>query len=239
MRRTAQRALACMLAAALAFGLMPARALALGEGLVPGVHGAQPHDMLDSDADAASTSVYMGVVDDFQITGHSTSVIAQSVHDALEQTDWQLWASISGGSGVASASWAVYDEEGELIDTFQAMPDEEGRCALALTAEDIPSSLALTAPCAYECVFSATDRSQVSAQASVHIEVLAPGESNEYERKTIYKDHAQTFDGVATYAEPSATGLIHQFVTRLTSLALGRSESAYAVSYTHLRAHET
>lgn len=227
MRRTAQRALVCMLALTLAFGLMPARALALGEGLVPGVHGAQPHDMLDSDSEDASTSVYMGVVDDFQITGHSTSIIAQSVHDALEQTDWQLWASVSGGSGVASASWSVYDEEGDLIRTFQAMPDDEGRCALALTAEDGPSSLALKAPSAYECVFTATDRSQVRVQTSVHLEVLAPGESSEYERKTVYKDHVQTFDGVATYAEPSATGLIHEFVTRLGSLALSPSESAY------------
>lgn len=219
MKRIAKRWSAWALSAALVAGLLPAQALAVGEGSLPSVGGAGAADVLDSDAGATATDVYVDVVDDFQITGHTDSFDAQSVHDALEQTEGRIWAQVAGGSGVARATWTVRDASGAVQRVFEAMPDAEGRCALPLSADDGLSALRLAAPCSYECAFSATDRSNVTVGTTVAFRVLAPGESSEYGQKTVYQHHAQTFDGVATYAEPSATGLFHEFVTQLDAAA--------------------
>lgn len=210
------------------FGLMPAQAGALvGEGAAAGVGSADATTILDSDTAATATDVYIDVTDDLRIVDHTKSFTAQSVHDALEQTDHRLYAQVAGGSGVAEASWTVRDADGAVLGTFATEPDAEGTCALPLAGDATPGALRLTAPGFYECTFTATDRSKVSVETVVAFFVLASGESSEYEYKTVYEQRQQTFDGVYTYAEPSATGLFHQFVLQLGAVQPERGSEVH------------
>lgn len=235
-QRIARTALAC----ALVVGLVPAGALALAAG-APETAQAAPEASVgqtvrtavaDGQDGNAQTGVYIDVIDDFAIIEHTQSFIAKGTDDALTHTGGALFATVSGGSGVASATWSVTDATGNAVGTFTAQGGDGGRYTLPLAAGDTPGALNISAPCEYTCVFEATDRSASRVSCTIVFQVLREGESSNYGAKTIYQAHEET-EGTTpvTYAEPSAAGLIHKYVQRLSATeALPTSPTYEALS---------
>lgn len=217
--------MACLaLAAALAAGLMPQAALAQD---TPQVGPAQTLQISDGAQGGASTGVYIDVLSDFRLIEMTSPFVAEGTEDALAITAGRLFATLDGGSGVASATWKVLDAAGDTIGVFDAVSEQGGKWVLPLSAGAQQDALDITAPCEYTCIFTATDRSNVTVSGTVAFQVLAEGQTSDYAPKTIYRDHEQTFDGVATFAEPSASGLIHDYVQHLTSTELAPGSPAY------------
>lgn len=223
--RDLMKKMACLaLAAALAAGLMPQAALAQD---TPQVGPAQTLQISDGAQGGAATGVYIDVLSDFRLIEMTSPFVAEGTEDALAITAGRLFATLDGGSGVASATWKVLDAAGDTIGVFDAVSEQGGKWVLPLSAGAQQGSLDITAPCEYTCIFTATDRSNVTVSGTVAFQVLAEGQTSDYAPKTIYKDHEQTFDGVATFAEPSASGLIHDYVQHLTSTELAPGSPAY------------
>ncbi len=211
----------CFLAAALAAGLVPAAALAQPEPAV----GMPQQVQLDDDSQA-STGVFVDVLDDFRLIDHTPSFSVNGTDAVLDFTGGRLFATLDGGSGVASAVWKVTGADGAVRE-FAAQQEAGGKWVLPLSADGAAGTLGIAAPCEYTCVFAATDRSGSTVSCTVVFQVLTTGETSDYGAKTIYKDHAETTDGVATFAEPSATGLIHEYVQRLASTSVSPGSSAW------------
>ncbi|WP_251213361.1 hypothetical protein [Adlercreutzia murintestinalis] len=231
-KRIARTALAC----ALAVGLVPAGAFALAAG-APEAAQAAPEasvgqtvrtSVADGQDGNASTGVYIDVIDDFAIIEHTENFIAEGEDEALAHTGGALYATVSGGSGVASVTWSVTDADGNPVGTFPAQGGEGGRYTLPLAVGETSGALNIAAPCEYTCVFEAVDRSNARVSCTVTFQVLATGTTSDYGAKTIYQNHDET-EGTTpvTFTEPSAAGLIHKYVQQLSATEAHAGSATY------------
>ena len=217
MKRLMRRAASCLAAAALAAGMVPIAAIAAP---APSVGEAKVVQIEDGGtAPGAETGVFIDVLDDFRLIEMTPSFIVEGAQAALDYAQGRLFATLDGGSGVASAIWKVADAEGDIVGEFEAKAEPGGKWVLPLSAGPAEGALDVSAPCEYTCTFQAVDRSASKVSGTMTFQVLAPGEVSDYAAKTVYKDHEQTFDGVEAFAEPSATGLIHGYVQHLSAVA--------------------
>lgn len=224
-----RRVAAGMLCVMLALGMMPARALGThpafdADGVGTDSTGAtQMADTVSVSGGAATSNVYVEVAEDtFEVTGRSPDQVAADVAGILAFYDGRIWVQTQGGTTPITGSWQV-TRDGEPYATFTSTQALDGTWGLDLTTDGAAGTLKVEAEHEYACTFKATDAQGrvVTACVTFLIQRDSP-----YGAKTIYPDHEETFDGVATYAEPSATGIIHKYVQHL---AATKAEPASAV----------
>ena len=224
-----EKMLAVMLAVVLAVGLVPTGAQAAhpafdGDGVGTDASGAhQMTDAVSVSGESATSNVFVEVaLDAFELTDRSPNWVAPDATSAIDFYKGRIWAQTQGGEAPIRAAWEV-TRDGQQVGTFTPTQRADGTWGLELTHDGAAGSLHVDAPGQYDCTFTATDAQGrvVSTCITFLIEQNSP-----YGAKTVYKDHDETFDGVATYTEPSATGIIHKYVQHLSAI---KAEPASAV----------
>lgn len=214
--RHLRKLIAACMAACLAVGMLPAGALAEAGSFVDGIgadsSGAQQMERFEGGQ--ASSNVYVEVARDaFELVGRSPDHAASDGAAAIAFYGARIWAQTQGGASPISGTWTVTCD-GAPAGTYPATQRPDGTWGLDLSADGASGSLQVATGHEYACAFEAQD-AQGRRVAALVTFLTVPG--SPYGAKTIYPAHEETFDGVATYAEPSATGLIHKQVQHLAA----------------------
>lgn len=210
------RLIAACVAACLAMCLLPAGALAYAGSSADGIgsDSAGGQQMERFEGGQASSNVYVEVARDaFELIGRSPDHAASDAAGAIAFYDGRIWAQTQGGASPMSGAWTVTCD-GAPAGTYAAAQRPDGTWGLDLSADGAQGGLQVATGHEYACAFEAHD-AQGRRVAALVTFLTVPG--SPYGAKTIYPVHEETFDGVATCAEPSATGLIHKQVQHLAA----------------------
>ncbi|WP_251212785.1 hypothetical protein [Adlercreutzia murintestinalis] len=226
-----KRMAATLLAAVLAASMLPAAALGAGaafDSAGVGVDDAGTTQMApsaNSAGQSVSSNVFVEVDQDaFEVVDRSPDYVAADVSALLGFYGGRIWVQTQGGTSPLSGTWDV-TRDGVPVGTFASTQAPDGTWGLDLTSDGAASSLKVEADHLYSCTFTATDAQGRTVSACVTFMVSAGGA---YGAKTVYKDHDETFDGVATYTEPSVTGIIHKQVQHLAATKAEPLSPVYA-----------
>lgn len=224
-----RKAFAAGLAACLATSLAPAAAL--GQGItfadslgVDGTGAAQMAGEVSVSGGTAASNVFVEVAsDDFELTGRSPDFVGEDAAEVLDYYGGRIWAQTQGGTAPVAGVWAVL-VDGAPVGEFPSVQQSDGTWGLALSTDGASGSLKVEDEHEYSCSFAGTDAEgrTVSALVTFLAQAASP-----YGVKTIYKDHDETFDGVQSWTEPSATGIIHKQVQHLAATEARPLDAVY------------
>ena len=220
-----------LLAAVLAASMLPAAALGAGATFdstgvgVDGTGATQMAPSVNVAGQSTSSNVFVEVDQDaFEVVDRSPDHVATDVPALLAFYGGRIWVQTQGGTNPLSGTWDV-TRDGAPAGTFSATQASDGTWGLDLTSNGASSSLKVEPEHLYSCTFTAIDAQGRVVSACITFMASAGGS---YGAKTIYKDHDETFDGIATYVEPSVTGIIHEQVQHLAATKVEPLSPAYA-----------